>query len=41
MKEFINPEIEILELEAEDIMVLSGGDDDDDLPDIEGGLGWG
>ena len=40
MKEFINPEIEILELEAEDIMVLSGGDEDD-LPDVEGGLGWG
>ena len=37
MKEFINPEIEILELELEDIMAMSG----DELPDVEGGLGWG
>lgn len=36
MKEFINPEIEILELELEDIMAAS-----EELPDVEGGLGWG
>ena len=35
MNEFIYPEIEIVELEVEDIMM-------EILPkDIEGGLGWG
>lgn len=35
MNEFIYPEIEIVELEVEDIMMES-------LPeDVEGGLGWG
>lgn len=38
MKEFINPEIEILKFNVEDIMAASGGEE---LPDVEGGLGWG
>ena len=39
LKEFLYPEIEIIELFAEDIMVESS--DEEDLPDVEGGLGWG
>ena len=39
MKEFIYPEIELLELEIEDIILNS---EDEWVPDDpEGGLGWG
>lgn len=40
LKEFLYPEIEIIELFAEDIMVESSGEEED-LPEVEGGLGWG
>lgn len=35
MKEFINPEIEILEFEVEDIM-----DESVEAPELEDGMGW-
>ena len=42
MKEFINPEIELLELEVVDIMYESGDQTDPENPgNPEGGLGWG
>lgn len=36
MKKFIEPEIEVVEIQVEDVVVTSG-----DLPEVDDGLGWG
>ena len=36
MKKFIEPEIEVIEIQVEDVITTS-----DKLPDVEDGLGWG
>lgn len=36
MKKFIEPEIEVIEIQVEDVITTS-----DELPEVEDGLGWG